>query len=298
MLLALALGLASATDFVEADTPSAGDPTAEVTAQPPLGQIPNEVLDAARDAAGFPLPERMRRVSDSLLNRPYAVDPLGEGLGPDADPLARYDVFDCLTFTEEVLALSLAGDPADAARIRNHLRYGDGPRDYVHRRHFMELQWIPENIAAGWLIDTTGDYGPALHLERTVTAETWTGWASRAQFAHRDDELPVGTMRLSVLPLTTAIEVHRDIRPGSIILTVREDRSWKPIWVSHVGFLIPGNDHPTLRHATKMGRGGSRDHTLTWYLNHLTTYENWKVVGISILEPVDFGPRLTSTRPD
>jgi hypothetical protein len=293
MLLALVLGLASATDFSEADVPSTEEATPAILPQPPVGQIPKDVLEAAREAARLPLPERMHRISDALLNRPYAIDPLGEGTGIDADPLARYDVFDCLTFTEEVLALALAGDPADAARVRNHLRYGEGPRDYVHRRHFMELQWIPDNIAAGWLVDTTRDYGTPVYMEREVTAETWRSWGSRAQFAHRDEELPVGPMRLTVLPLSTAIEVHKAIRPGSILLTVREDRSWKPIWVSHVGFLIPGKEGPILRHATKMGGGSSRDHTLTWYLNHLTTYANWKVKGIAILEPVDFGPRVT-----
>jgi len=292
MLLLLAVATALATAFPEGDVPEGTEVSEPASMQPPLGQIPSAVLKAARESAGLPLPHRMRAVSDAMLNRPYVSDPLGEGTGVDADPLARYDVFDCLTFTEEVLSLALSGDPADAARIRNSLRYGDEPRDYVHRRHFMELQWIPENIASGWLVDTTAEYGPTRSLERLVTADTWASWQSRGRFAHRDDQLPIGQMRLAVLPLDTALRVHEDLRPGSIILTVREDRSWKPIWVSHVGFLIPGEDRPTLRHATKMGSGKSRDHSLKWYLEHVATYENWKVVGITILEPVDFGPRV------
>jgi len=289
MHLILAFLTAHATDFPEGDTLEPVSTPALL--QPPIGQMPPKVLEAARDAAKLPLPERMRAISDAMLDRPYASDPLGEGQGIDADPLARYDVFDCLTFTEEVLALALAGDPADAARIRNHLRYADQTPAYVNRRHFMELQWIPANIDNGWLVDTTSEYGTVVDMSREVTPETWSTWAGRAQFAHRDGELPIGAMRLSVLPLETALEVHETIRPGSLILTVREDRSWKPIWVSHIGFLVPGEDRPTLRHATKMGKGSSRDHSLKWYLEHLTTYKNWKVVGITVLEPVDYGPR-------
>ncbi len=284
---------ALANSFQEGDTPPPQEPAVveQNATQPPLGQMPPELLEAATSAAHLPLPDRMKAISDAMLDRPYVSDPLGEGTGLDADPLARYDVYDCLTFTEEVLALSLAGDPADAAWIRNSLRYGDGPRDYVHRRHFMELQWIPENIAAGWLIDTTAEYGETVELEREVTSEIWANWAGRAKFAHADDQLPTGVMRLSVLPLEAALAAHEQIRPGSIILTVREDRSWKPIWISHVGFVIPSDERPTMRHTTKMGTGKSRDHSLKWYLEHIGTYANWKTLGIAVLEPVDFGPR-------
>ena len=34
----------------------------------------------------------------------YATDPLGEMKSPDADPLIRFDAFDCTTFVETVLA--------------------------------------------------------------------------------------------------------------------------------------------------------------------------------------------------
>src|SRR5262245_55177664 len=102
--------------------------------------IPAEVLAVATAVRNRPLPERMGAVSSALLGRPYVSDPMGEGVLPDADPFARYDAFDCLTFAEEVLALTLAPDPVHAAEVRASLRYGDEPRDYVHRRHFMELQ--------------------------------------------------------------------------------------------------------------------------------------------------------------
>lgn len=224
-----------------------------------------------------------------MLGRPYVSDPLGEGGGIDPDPIARYDAFDCLTFTEEVLALALAGDPIQASQIRKDLRYGpENAISYLNRRHFMELQWIPGVIRDGWLRDATSEYGDVVLLEKTVTSETWRSWQPRKRFAHTDEELPKGQMRLEVLPLATAREVANRIRPGSVVLTVRTDRPSIPIWVTHVSLVVPDpSGKPQLRHATKIGEGGTRDHSLDWYLQHLESYSNWRVLGISILEPVE-----------
>jgi hypothetical protein len=158
----------------------------------------------------------------------------------------------------------------------------------------MELQWIPSAIAAGWVVDATTSYGPATRMEKTITAETWEAWSLRSRFAHSDEQLPTGTMALEVLSLDDAIAVAEDIRPGTIVLTVRKDRGWSPIWISHVGFTVPSEDRPTVRHATKMGTGGTRDHGLVWYLEHLKSYTRLPAVGVSLLEPVEQGPRRLS----
>lgn len=258
--------------------------------EPVLGLLRADVLEVTRKVADRPLAERIDAISAALRGQAYRLDPLGEGRVPDPDPLVRYDVFDCLTFVEEVLALSLSGDPAHAGTIRLSLRYGDRPASYANRRHFMELQWIPGNLQAGWLRDTTSEYGTTQHMSREVTSETWAQWRGRSTFQLDDEELPTGEMALDVLPLEQAIAQADAIRPGSLLLTVRADRSYKPIWVSHVGIVVPG-EQATVRHATPMGSGGVRDHSLRWYLNHLQTYTVWPAVGVVILEPVPYGPR-------
>lgn len=283
--------LAAADPAAADDAPATTGP-----AQPPLGAIPPAVIEAAIGVEGRPLPERMGVVSAQLLHRPYVSDPMGEGIGPDADPLARYDAFDCQTFAEEVMALAMAGDPAHASPLRDALRYEPGPRDYVHRRHFMELQWIPGNIASGLLRDTTREYGATVALDKDVTAATWRGWSARKKFAHTDEQLPVGHMHLDVLPLDEAKRVAANIRPGSIILTVRVDRPGVPLWITHVSLLVPGEQGgTTLRHATLIGNTDeTRDHELGWYLDHLRTYSNWPVLGIAVLEPIEQGPRRSA----
>lgn len=300
----LGLGLAavgSSAPTARADPASfdTSDGAAASVARTAMGAMPPDVLAAAVQVQNRPLAERIGAVSRALLGRPYVSDPMGEGVLPDADPIARYDAFDCLTYAEEVLGLAMAGDPAHAAEVRDALRYGDGdtPRDYVHRRHFMELQWIPGAIAGGWLRDATRDYGPVVTLDKDVTAATWAGWSGRKNFAHTDAELPVGHMHLDVLPLADARKLADTLRAGSIVLTVRVDKPGVPLWVTHVSLLVPGEAgaKPVLRHATKIGAGGTRDHALAWYLQHLETYANWKVLGITVLEPIEQVPRLVAS---
>lgn len=273
-----------------AEPPEAPSPASS----PGVGAAPDDLRRIAAEVRDEPLAERVGAISAALLGRPYVNDPMGEGAGHDPDPLARYDQFDCLTFAEEVYSFALAADPVDAARIRDAMRYGAGPIDYEHRRHFMELQWIPGNVADGWLRLTTTEYGDTVTFRKTVDAATWKGWSARKNFAMPDDRLPVGEMVLDVLPLDEALRVADTIRPGSLILTVRTDRAGVPLWTTHVSLLVPKEGGGTvLRHATKIGSGGTKDHDFRWYLEHLKTYR-WPVAGIAVLEPVEQGPRMAA----
>lgn len=260
-----------------------------------MGAIPPEVLDAAREARNLPIAERMKRATDPLLEVDYLLDPMGEGDGRDADPFTRYDAFDCLTFVEESLALSMAGDPLHGAVVRNGLRYGTEVPDYGTRNHFMELQWIPEAVANGWIRDVTHEYGETVTFENTITPNLWQQWNKRESFQLTDEELPMGTMKLEVLPIETAIEVANDIRPGSIIMSVREQRSWVPVWITHTGITVPSDgDDVIFRHASGMKSSlRVRDQRLKWYVEHTATYKHWKAAGIAIYEPVEYGPRLS-----
>ena len=276
MLLVLVVSLA----FAEPDAPIE------------FGVIPNDVAAAARQSAGLPLAERMKAVSEPLLGLPYEIDGHGEGLPPDGDPPARYDAFDCLTFLEEILALALSGDPLGAPMIRNALRYQDGVPAYANRHHFMMAQWIPANVEAGFFKDITHTLGETHRIEKSVSQAVWKNWAGTKGFSIPLSALPTGRYGLNVLSLDAAEAAIERIPPGAIIFTVRRPQSWKPIVISHVGFVIPTEDDgPVLmRHATKMSGGSVRDHLLSWYIDHLRWYKR-PVEGISVLMPLDQGPR-------
>ena len=260
------------------------------------GGLPPEVVRIAREVRDRPLAERMAAVSRPWLGRPYRRDPIGEGVPPDTDPPARYDVFDCLSFVEEVLAFALAGDPTDAPAIRHSLRYGDGvPATYENRRHFMLEEWIPANIAAGWLEDVTAQVGETHLLVKEVTPATWASWRRRRLFALPDERLPVGTFALPVLSPGAALAGIDRIPDGALVLTVRASRPGVPIVVTHLGFKLPSEGPvPLMRHATRMGAEPRvRDERLAWYLEHVRWYTRWPVEGVSILLPRERGPRLS-----
>jgi len=257
----------------------------------PPGAVPSHLQEVAREVRGRPLPERIEVLSEEMLGQGYVVNPIGEGVGRDPDPFVRYDVQDCLTFVEEVLALSLAGDPAHAAPVRLGLRYGSNPRTYAGRRHFMELQWIPGAVADGWMVEKTAEYGATLKMSRTVHRETWEQWPGLIGFGLDIEDLPTGEMVLDVLPLSAAQEVHSEFRPGSILMVVREDQPWRgPLWVTHVGIVVSSPAGLRLRHATKMS-GRVRDHSLAWYLEHIGTYEHRPTAGVLLFEALEQTPR-------
>jgi len=258
-----------------------------------MGVIPDPVAKIAREVVNQPLAYRMKAVSDPFLGLPYLIDGHGEGIGPDSDPPARYDAFDCLTFLEEILSLAFAGDPVSAPYYRQALRYKDGEVSYSKRHHFMMAQWIPENIAAGFVEDITHTLGETHRIEKKVTREIWRNWQGTYGFTLKLEELPVGHYGLNVMSLDAAEAAIENIPAGAIILTVRQPKDWKPIVVSHVGFVVPSVEGQPVRvrHASKMQGGSVRDHTLAWYLDHMRWYQR-PVEGISVLLPKEQGPRL------
>lgn len=259
-----------------------------------VGVVPQEIVDIARDVRDLPLGERMDHISRPMRGKPYLIGAVGEGVPPDADPPTRYDAYDCLTFIEEVMALAMAPDPVSAPRIRNQLRYKDGVPSYQSRHHFMLQQWIPENLASGWVKDITAEFGETHLVEKTVTPQTWASWRKRKTFLLPDELLPTGRFALPVLSLDAAFEIVDDIPVGAIILTVREDRPYIPILVSHVGFKVASDDVARMRHATKLGKDKVRDERLGWYLDHNRWYDWWQVEGIMILMPQELGPRSSA----
>lgn len=246
--------------------------------------MPPEVQHAVTSSADRPLVERMQAISKAMVGQPYRLDPLGEGKAPDLDPMVRYDAYDCLTFVEEVVALSMSKSPMEASRIRHTLRYGANDADYIHRHHLMALQWLPSAEEQGWIVDRTSGLGDTLVMEREITRSTWSSWSQRKNFHHLDDQLPVGKAMLQVLPLDRALEVVGEIPHGSLLVTVREDRAYRPIWVSHVGLVFHLDGKTYVRHATRLGDDLVKDHDLTWYLNHLKTYTNLPVAGVAVWE--------------
>ena len=281
LLLLLGLGMAedSAAPAVQ-DAPKVYDP---------LSRTPPEVIARAHEARGMPWGQRVEHISAPWVGGTYQLGPLGEAGGIDAEPVTRYDAWDCLTFVEEILALALSPMPERAHEVRMALRYRDEEITYENRRHFMLTEWIPGTVEQGWMEDITASLPGAVWHEKTITAQTWAGWKRRSLFPLADERLPVGTWNFPVLPIDVAEQALDQIPEGSLVFTVRALWDHLPIGISHVGITVPG-ERPTMRHASRMGDRVVRDDDLAWYVKHVQTYSNWPTEGLVVLAPREYGP--------
>ena len=253
--------------------------------------MPDSIREAAISSQNLEIGPRMEEVSRPFIGLPYVLDPMGESVGVDPDPLIRYDAFDCLTFVEEVLALSLSFSPESADINRLHLRYFDGVVHYRTRKHFMLSQWIPDNIKKGFLKDITPEMGESESIEKHLGPELWEKWKLRRKYRLADSDLPQGDFHLNVLPLQQTTGLPEKLPNGSLLIIVRRDQPKNPLLVSHIGIVVEQNDQKWIRHATTLGKRIRQDR-LDKYLKTLRkTRYKWPIVGLSVLYPLEQGPR-------
>jgi len=239
--------------------------------------------EAIRQLGSRPLEGRLLEASEKFLGTPYALSPLGEGAGPDADPLIRFDGVDCVTFVEETIALSYAVDPESVEPILSELRYHHQIA-FEDRNHLMEAQWLPHNVAKGFLRDVTRRYGgeDVQVVAKTLTAATWASKTSQS-IGLAPGHQPKGSFELAMIPLERVPAITAQVPSGTIMLVVREDRPYKPTRISHLGFLLHRGKNTYLRHATR-GAAKVVDEELSSFLLRNSKYEKWKVDGVSLYE--------------
>jgi hypothetical protein len=102
----------------------------------------------------------LQLIAESQLGKPYANGPLGEsGFDSiDPDPLYRLDKFDCTTFIETVMANAYChGKKNELSKclsaLMRKIRYEQGKISFKTRKHISELDWLPQNIRGGYLVD-------------------------------------------------------------------------------------------------------------------------------------------------
>lgn len=240
--------------------------------------------EAVQALRPLPMRERVLRASEAFLGTPYLLSPLGEGAGPDADPLLRWDAVDCVTMVEQSLAVALAPDAAAVLPTLNGLRYAEAP-SWASRLHLMEAQWLPENVRRGYLKDVTRAWGGArtVPAKKVLSPATWRerqGAALQLPEASR----PVGTFALEIIPAAHALEVLRQAPAGLLVVVVRADRPTSVTRVSHVGVLVQGKAGPMLRHASRSFRRVV-DEPLARYLRRNLEVGAWTIEGLALYEP-------------
>ena len=251
----------------------------------------NQVLRFLESPRAATLNDRLVAASELFAGRVYVFDPLGEGAGTlDADPLYRFDVFDCQTFVETVLALQKANDFSDFLLRFAAMRYDSGKALYEYRSHLVEAQWMPRNIASGVFTDFTAEIGAGSEKKALFEVKDKGLAKGYLPFLERLRDLwPVGTYSVSYLPLDWAIANAEKIPTNTIIQVVRLPKAGVPHTITHQGIYLEKNGKRILRNASSSPRFQKViDRDLTGYLEFNKTYFSkagrWPVIGINILQ--------------
>ncbi|KHD89736.1 MAG: hypothetical protein OM95_01295 [Bdellovibrio sp. ArHS] len=166
LVLILVATLVSPTGFAQVSVRSSA--LIEQEAESDLQRIFSRA--SQNDVFAKSLSERVDFYSSLFLGKPYLGGALGEGSTSafDNDPLYRFDAFDCTTYVETVVALSLATSEEAFKKILSQVRYLNGEVSLFKRNHFTSVDWTPNAERLGVLRDITADVG----AEQTSTLTT------------------------------------------------------------------------------------------------------------------------------
>lgn len=239
---------------------------------------------AQRNREPGDLAARLERTSRGLVGAPYVLSPLGEGEGEDPDPRLRFDAFDCTTLVETALALARCDDPSELLGLLDRIRYRGEP-SFVHRRHLVEAEWVPDLIHEGFLRDITRQIGGA-HTKRTtlnLSKENWKARRIAKTLVLPESELPFGKYDLDYVPFTEVSKLK--VPPGTVINVVRVAVNWSPTLITHQGLVLrsPVDGSLIVRHASPLARrviDERLDHFLERYI-HPKVDKGWPAVGLS-----------------
>jgi hypothetical protein len=230
------------------------------------------------------LPDRVVAVSEGFLGTRYQLSPLGEGEGPDADPRLSFDAVDCVTFVEEVMALSVSPDAEALLPTLDGIRYEGGRVAYEARKHVMEAQWLPQNEQAGFVRDVTRQYGGAATrtVKKVLDAKSWATKGGRGLKLPASAQAK-GTFALDIIPAGAALEKLAAVPSGTVVVVVRADRPSLVTRVSHVGFVVQTKAGPALRHASR-SYGKVVDEPFAHYLTRNLDFGAWTIEGLALFE--------------
>ena len=233
-------------------------------------------------AASASTEQRIVQLSASLLGAPYVDGNLGEGeFGQyDRDPLYRFDVFDCTTYVEAVLAGALSTSSHDFADNINKIRYQDGLVSFVTRNHFASADWLPNN--QGLLQDITTQVGQAETLIATTVIDKPAWYQAMKEdrlqslpdsvnkqerldaLHHEGQAFQAQSVSTAYVPLTAVFQGDQinqalldRIPNGSIISMVRPDYDVKK-WIgtnlniTHQSIAVRKDGQLFLRHASQL----------------------------------------------
>ena len=266
---------------------------------PVLAPVPVKRGPAPR--GGADIGERLLAASGRFLGVPYVLGPLGEGPQGEFDrgPLVSFTGLDCTTFVEQTLAFALGAGDAAALETLRAIRYKDGVISYETRNHFPETDWLPNNIAAGFLKDITFEVGGRRisTVKKVISKRAWYLGKTEADLEGFETEpedqrkarlerlraagagIPDQEALVKYIPLALLPGLLPSIPSGTVVSRVREARPDKPTVISHQFLIFDGPEGKTIRHAASGKR--VMDVPAADYIAGLAN-SSWTVLGFNL----------------
>jgi cell wall-associated NlpC family hydrolase len=223
--------------------------------------------------------------AQQLIGSPYVAGTL-EVSGPER--LVYFtDKFDCVTFVEYVIALSIyqSGDTQNETfeDILQQIRYRDGTIDgYGSRLHYF-TEWILENEKNGYIRNVTADISLSKYKKdirfMTVNADKYPALTNRSELQKvKDAQHRISSNYWHFVPKNVIHQISDQIQNGDIIAITT---GVKDLDVVHTGFAFRYADGVHLLHASESeGKVTISKNTLTDYLN-----SHKRQTGIILLRP-------------
>ena len=262
--------------------------TAQITLTSPISSVSEVDIEAALSQTPHldSLNQRVLAISGYFLGRPYFLGPAGEGDDGDLDkkPLSTWELFDCVTYIEAVMALAMV-NPRSSTNLVNLETYYDNIKfikyhshniSYLTRNHFTELDWIPYLNNVGILKDVTRSvYYFAPTQYKTIDKHQWFMQKTikdlylpdmsdeeknqaLEEFKQQveDQNIQPQKVGLRYIPFKTLklARIQNRLPKVSIFSLIRDEHPTNrniPVMVSHQGLLIrKDNGELYIRHAS------------------------------------------------
>lgn len=207
-----------------------------VAPRPSEGVLPRETLVT---------PHRLEKLSRAYLGTPYFLDALGEGKGPDKDPLFTRKAVDCQTLVEQVMAEAVAPLYKGQDRAVRVIRYYGEKVSLENRYHYCIPDWLKNPWPA---TDVTKQLGgrAVVPIKRRIDLPRFL--ASRGGNPKQSPVSKPQAVDAVYVPRAAVHALAPEKLDGTIAVWVLN----KPdIVAGHVGFIFKQGPKAVFRHASQ-----------------------------------------------
>jgi len=179
---------------------------------------------------------RLQIYSAAAKGTPYRLQPLGEGPQGkyDRQPLIDFARVDCLTFCEQILAMTLSDHYEETLQSLQRMRYRGGVIDIRGRNHFAISDWLPNNH---WLVeDITAQIGSEFCVEMTKLIDRREVLRKKGVPAKELAAIPPAEMQtVKYIPEAHLPAVKAKLQGGEVAVVIQ---SRPGIFAAHLGFVL------------------------------------------------------------